>query len=395
MPEYRHSSDGRSATVPVIRGYFCLDRLGPFFGYMGAKHKMTRLLMFFLAILILAPLNMAGAEGPTPDEPVIDDAGFQQFLQQVRAEAIQKGIRAETVDIAFKDVAPIRKVVKHDRSQSEFKLTFATYRDRVISPTNIRVGKAKAKQYDDLLTQIEQRYGVQRRFILAIWGMETRYGAITGDIPLIPAIATLAYDKRRSAFFKEQLLATLKMLDRGYIDLESMKGSWAGAMGQPQFIPTSYLAYAADFDGDGKRDIWRNEGDVFASIANYLAKHGWDQDTTWGRPVRLPQGFSRTDFAAMARPSGSGCRAMRANITEAKSLAEWAALGLRRADGGPLPTGRSDLTAWLVLPDGTDSLSGPNPPAFLAYGNYKAILGYNCAHLYAATVGLLADSIND
>lgn len=351
---------------------------------------MTRLFALFLGILLLAPSAVTHAEEAAPD---IDNAGFQRFLQEIRVEAIKQGIRPETVDIAFKDVMPIRKVVKRDRAQAEFKLTFATYRNRVISPTNIRVGKAKARQYDELLTAIEQRYGVQRRFILAIWGMETRYGAITGDIPLVPAIATLAYDKRRSAFFKEQLFATLKMLDRGYIDLDVMKGSWAGAMGQPQFIPTSYLAYAADFDGDGKRDIWRNEGDVFASIANYLAKHGWDNKTTWGRAVKLPEGFSRTDFAAMARTTGSGCRAMRANITEAKSLSDWQALGVRRLDGGPLPTGRPDLTAWLVLPDGSDSLSEPNPTAFLAYGNYKAILGYNCAHLYAATVGLLADAI--
>ncbi|MEN8721629.1 MAG: lytic murein transglycosylase [Alphaproteobacteria bacterium] len=351
---------------------------------------MTRLLAFFLAIMVFAPFSPAQAQ---TDDEGIDDAGFYRFLNDVRVEAIKKGIRPETVDLAFQDAEPIRKVVRHDRSQSEFKLTFDIYRNRVISPTNIRVGKAKAREYDDLLTQIENRYGVQRRFILAIWGMETRYGAITGDIPLVPAIATLAYDKRRSAFFKEQLMATLKMLDRGYIDIDSMKGSWAGAMGQPQFIPTSYLAYAADFDGDGKRDIWRNEGDVFASIANYLAKHGWDNKTTWGRQVRLPKGFSRTDFAAIARTSGSGCRAMRANITEAKSLAQWQAMGVRNLDGSALPTGRTDLTAWLVLPDGSDSLSASNPTAFLAYGNYKAILGYNCAHLYAATVGLLADAI--
>ncbi len=351
---------------------------------------MTRVFAFFLGLMILAPLSIAQAQS---DDEGIDDAGFYRFLQEVRVEAIKKGIRAETVDLAFKDAKPIRRVVRHDRSQSEFKLTFDIYRNRVISPTNIRVGKAKAQQYDQLLTQIEERYGVQRRFILAIWGMETRYGAITGDIPLISAIATLAYDKRRSAFFKEQLMATLKMLDKGYIDIDSMKGSWAGAMGQPQFIPTSYLAYAADFDGDGKRDIWRNEGDVFASIANYLAKHGWDDNTTWGRQVTLPKGFSRTDFAAMARTSGSGCRAMRANITEAKSLAAWNAMGVRSVNGSPLPTGRPDIKAWLVLPDGSESLSESNPTAFLAYGNYKAILGYNCAHLYAATVGLLADAI--
>jgi len=370
---------------------------------------MTNIRAVFVVLsLILAAVPLAtfaqseqAKSKPVPEKtvsaedevPAIDEAGFMAFIDEVRAEALQKGIKAETLDIAFKDIHPIRKVVKHDRNQSEFKLTFDTYKNRVVTPTNIRVGKAKAKEYDALLDEIEKRYGVPRRFILAIWGMETRYGAITGNIPLIPAIATLAYDKRRSAFFKEQLFATLQMLDKGYIDVESMKGSWAGAMGQPQFIPTSYLAYADDFDGDGKRDIWRNEGDVFASIANYLAKHGWDKKKTWGRPVRLPAGFSAADFAELSSDNEKGCRAMRRNVTGDKTLADWQALGVRRINGRDLPKGRDDLTAWLILPDGPETLSDPNPNAFLIYSNYKAILGYNCAHLYAATVGLLADAI--
>ena len=201
------------------------------------------------------------------------------------------------------------------------------------------------------------------------------------NVPLVSSLATLAYDARRSKFFRKQLFDTLQMVNKGYIGSDSLFGSWAGAMGQPQFMPSSYLAFAQDFDGDGKRDIWKNEGDVFASIANYLAKHGWNENLTWGRRVQAPKSL----IASLGEPSRRAAPGCRARTSERKKLSEWQALGVRRADGTDLPT--RDLAAALVLPDGAEG------EAYIVYRNYAAIMAYNCAHLYAVTVGTLADAI--
>jgi membrane-bound lytic murein transglycosylase B len=306
---------------------------------------------------------------------------FATWLMEIREEAIRSGIRPDVVDEAFDGVKPNRRVIKRDRNQSEFKLTLSTYMDRVVTSRNVSIGRSKAAKYKDLLDRVSAKYGVQPRFILAIWGIETRYGAITADIPLISSLATLAYDARRSTFFKKQLFATLTMVNKGFIDVKSLFGSWAGAMGQPQFIPTSYLAFAQDFDGDGRRDIWTNEGDVFASIANYLAKHRWRNDQTWGRKVKIPAGLAAS-LGKPSRPAAPGCRA---RTSPEKTLMEWQRLGVRRFGGSDLPA--RNLRAALVMPD------GENRDAYLVYRNYSAIMAYNCAHLYAVTVGTLADGI--
>lgn len=308
---------------------------------------------------------------------------FQTWLQGIREEALKRGIRPDVVAEALADVKPNRRVIKRDRSQSEFKLTLSTYLRRVVTPLNVSVGRKKAAKHKALLDRVSQKYGVQPRFILAIWGIETRYGAVTADVPLISSLATLAYDARRSTFFKKQLFATLTMVNKGYIDVKSLFGSWAGAMGQPQFMPTSYLAFAQDFDGDGRRDIWKNEGDVFASIANYLAKHRWRNDQTWGRKVQLPPGLAKS----LGKPSRRAAPGCRARTSPQKSLLEWQKLGVRRVDGRDLPT--RDLKAALVLPDGAGG------DGYLVYRNYAAIMAYNCAHLYAVTVGTLADRIGE
>ena len=307
---------------------------------------------------------------------------FDTWLQGIREEALQRGIKPEVVAEALADVKPNRRVIKRDRSQAEFKLTLSTYLGRVATPHNIRVGARKALKHKALLDAVAKKYGVQSRFILAIWGIETRYGAVKADVPLISSLATLAYDARRSQFFKRQLFATLQMVNRGYIDVNSLFGSWAGAMGQPQFMPSSYLAFAQDFDGDGRRDIWKNEGDVFASIANYLAKHRWNDNQTWGRKVEIPSWLVKT-FGKPTRRAGPGCRA---RTYPQKTLAEWQELGVRRLGGRDLPV--RDLKAALVLPDGPTGKD-----AYLVYSNYSAIMAYNCAHLYAVTVGTLADRI--
>ena len=343
--------------------------------YSSMTKGTTMRLMVAILVAFLGSVPAMAANEELPE--------FGEWLKGVRAEGIERGIRAETLDRALAGVEPVRRIVERDRSQAEFKLTYQIYADRLITDTNIRVGRAKIREHRELLARIQAKYGVQPRYIVAIWGMETRYGAVKPTMPVIPAVATLAYDKRRSSFFRNELFKALEMIDRGYIDQESMMGSWAGAMGQPQFMPSSYMAYAQDFDGDGHRDIWSDEADVFASIANYLAQHGWSDDQTWGREVRLPDdpGFRAK---LPQRTDRSGCRAIDA-MTDTLRLSEWQALGVRRADGSDLPT--RDLPASLVEPEGADG------PAFLVYRNYHSILRYNCAHLYGLTVAALSDQL--
>lgn len=306
---------------------------------------------------------------------------FAEWLNGVRTEALAKGIKPAIVDEALTGVELNPRLIKRDRNQAEFKLTLDRYQKNVLTPLNIEAGRKKAAAHEELLRQVSERYGVQPRFILAIWGIETRYGAVKADVPLIQSLATLAFDRRRSSFFRSQLFAALEIADKGYMDIPHLFGSWAGAMGQPQFMPTSYLAYAADFDGDGRRDIWTNEGDVFASIANYLAKHGWRDDLTWGRPVQVPPQVARM-LGEPDRRAAPGCRA---TTHVEKSLPEWQQLGVRRIDGRDLP--ERDIPAALVRPDGDTG------DYYLVYKNYSAIMAYNCAHLYAVTVGTLADRI--
>lgn len=350
---------------------------------------MIRLLILALALMFGATAAApASAQDGSDKAPAIDAkvrAEFQVWLEGVRKEARDIGISEDVVKTALADVEPVARILERDRKQAEFTITLKRYRDRVITPANIKAGRAKGQLHKALLEAVAARYGVQPRFILAIWGIETRFGAVEATMPVIPAVATLAFDRRRSAYFREQLMATLKMLHRGYIDLPNLKGSWAGAMGQPQFMPSSYLAYAQDFDGDGRRDIWSNEGDVFASIANYLAKHGWSDDLTWGREVQASAAVKQA-AAKTYDPKRRGCRAMK-NMSSKRSLPEWAARGVKRADGGALPT--RNIPAAMVLPDGVDG------PAYLVYDSYVPILRYNCAHLYAVTVGELSDALND
>lgn len=332
-------------------------------------------------------LTAAAAQQNSTDKPAVSAADqgpdFADWLAKFKQEAIADGISPAIVEAAFVDVAPVPRIVERDRNQAEFVLTFDTYLSRVVTPTNVAVGRKKMAEHRDLLRAVGKKYGVQPRFIVAIWGIETRYGAVKPTMPVIPALATLAWDRRRSQFFRNELLQALHMLDKGYADLDKLNGSWAGAMGQPQFIPSSYMNFAQDWDGDGKRDIWDNPGDVFASIANYLARHGWSDDQTWGREVQLPDGFSGR-LALMRRTKKSGCRAID-GMTMARGLNEWQSMGVRRADGRDLPT--RDLPGSLVLADGETG------PVFMVYRNYHAILRYNCAHFYGLTVGTLSDRL--
>lgn len=294
---------------------------------------------------------------------------FPGWLMELRSEARQRGIAESTLDAAFAAVQPIDKVIELDRKQPEFTLTFADYLARTVSPARIEKGRRLMQEHAALLDRIAKRYGVQPRFIVALWGMETDYGRITGGYPVVNALATLAWDGRRSAFFRKELFDALRILDEGHIQPGKMLGSWAGAMGQCQFMPSSFVNFSADGDGDGRRDIWGNLADVFASTANYLANHGWRGDQTWGREVRLPDGF---DSALIGQD-------------KTKTLGEWSRLGVKRADGGALP--KVALQASLVQPE-----TGKGP-AFLVYDNWRAIMKWNRSTFYATAVGHLADQL--
>jgi membrane-bound lytic murein transglycosylase B len=306
---------------------------------------------------------------------------FEDWLAGVKAEAIEKGIRAETVEAAFKDVKLDEKIITADRNQPEVKLTLTTYLAQRVTKARIDRGLAKMAEHREELRAVSEKYGVQPRFIAAIWGMETNFGSFTGGKYVIEALATLAYDPRRSAFFRQQLIEALKILDEGHITVSDMKGSWAGAMGQPQFMPNSFYNFAQDFDGDGRRDIWTTPVDVFASIANYLKSNTWRADQTWGRQVTLPDDFQEK-AQKLAPTASSG--ALKYHLGQMK-LAEWNDLGVRRLNGQELPM--ADFVASLALPD------GPGGAAFLTYTNYRAILRYNPSNFYAIAVGQLADAL--
>ncbi|MFP6772833.1 MAG: lytic murein transglycosylase [Alphaproteobacteria bacterium] len=318
--------------------------------------KTARILAIFSLLFLFSPV--AGAEE------------FQTWLRDLRAEAQAKGISAAILDEALSQIKPIPRVIELDRRQPEFTLTFTQYRDRVVPRARIRTGRAKFLANRALLEEIGKKIGVQPRFIVALWGIETDFGRVTGGFKVIPALATLAYDGRRSAYFRKELLNALQILNEGHIAPKDMVGSWAGAMGQCQFMPSSFLAHAIDYDGDGRRDIWTTRQDVFASAANYLAKSGWRSDQTWGREVTLPAGFDR----AMA------------DLKVRKPIGDWQAMGVRRAGGGDLPS--RQLAASIVLPE-----KGNMSPAYMVYKNYRTTLLWNRSTYFALAVGLLADGI--
>jgi len=304
---------------------------------------------------------------------------FAEWLQGVREEALARGISPATVSAALTAVEPVAQILERDRTQAEFKETLTQYLARRVDGGAIRLGRSMAAKHAAVLEKASATYQVPPHVLVAVWGLESSFGRFSGVRPLVPTLATLAYDNRRGAMFRSQLFDALSILDAGYIDLPRLKGSWAGAMGQPQFMPSSYLKYAVDFDGDGRRDIWSSSADVFGSIANYLAVNGWLPGQIWGREVRLPVAAAALAEAAPLRTVG--CRAAK-EMTERRPLAQWQALGVRTADGDPLP--QDDVEASLLRTDAG---------AFLVYPNYEVFLSYNCAHAYAMAVARLSDRI--
>jgi membrane-bound lytic murein transglycosylase B len=313
--------------------------------------------LIFASSLLAAPLARA------------NDADFAHWLADFRRDARGHGISQHVLDQALAGVAPIPHVIELDRRQPEFTLTFDQYIAHVVPDARVARGKALLDENRELLAKVTSVYGVQPQFIVALWGIESDFGRIVGDFPVVTALATLAYDGRRSTYFRGELIDALLILEHGYIDINNLRGSWAGAMGQNQFMPSSYLRYAVDYRGDGKRDIWNDRGDVFASTANYLLHVGWNANQTWGREVRVPKGFD----------------ARLADLAVEKTVPEWNALGVRSTDGALLP--ESPSPASIVMP------AGDGGPAFIVYGNYRAILKWNKSVFFATAVGLLADRI--
>ena len=329
-----------------------------------------------LTLLFALFLFTTGRQDPEPEVP----PPFDEWRQELIAEARARGYNEELVQQTLAALEPLPQVILNDRSQAELVVGFDRYYQSRVTPQTVRQGSELARQHAAVLASIEAAYEVHRRVIVAIWGVETRYGRVTGDTPVFRALATLAWEPRRSAFFRGELFDALTMVSRGYIDTATMTGSWAGAMGQAQFMPSSYLKFAEDFDRDGRRDIWGSTPDALASIANYLKEWGWDDEFRWGREVRVtPPARARIDQET-SKPS-EGCSAMR-SMTERIPLNEWQRLGVRQANGEALP----DSTVLTSLVD-TDARS------FLVYPNYDVILRYNCAHYYALTVALLSDQI--
>jgi len=300
-----------------------------------------------------------------------DPAEFPAYVETLKTQARQQGISQQTIDSAFANVHFIDRVINSDRNQLEKKITLDDYLTRVLPAA--KIAQARIQYQDNLpaLTQASDRYGVQPQYIVALWAMESNFGKIQGKEDVFSALATLAFEGRREAFFTKELMAALKIVDSGHATSEMMKGSWAGAMGQSQFMPSSYLNYGADGNGDGKIDIWKNTDDVFASTANYLSTEGWKKGQGWGQEVKLPAGFDA---------SKTGLK-----NNQMHTASYWRQQGVTLADGSALNS--TATRAWVITPD---DLQGR---AFLVYDNFRTIMHWNRSTYFALSIGMMADAI--
>ena len=335
--------------------------------------QLPRRTLALLPLLLLAACAQAPAENlPTAPTPPLSAPlpaiSFADWRQSLRNEAVAAGIDGALFDRVFSGVTPDPAVMKADSSQPEFTRPVWEYLDGAVSASRVGRGRVLLAQHNLVLRQIEQRYGVEAPILVAIWGLESNFGNNIGSNSVIRSLATLAYEGRRQAFWRNQLLAALQILQHGDIANERMVGSWAGAMGQTQFMPTTYNEHAVDFDGDGKRDLWSSSSDALASAAHYLQSSGWKPGQTWGFEVRLPKQF---DY-------------FHADPEQRRTLAEWQALGVYPAISSK--GAAADSRATLVLP------AGHRGPAFLLLDNFRSILRYNNSTSYALAIGLLADN---
>jgi lytic murein transglycosylase len=329
------------------------------------------------AALIVATAGSAAAQ---------DDAGFQSYLAAVRGRAIAQGVSPATADAALPTLTFNPRVIELDRAQpgnpnSPTFSPFAPYRAKHVDAARIGRGQRVYRAQRDRLQRIERETGVPEEIAVAIWGHETDYGGYTGSFDLLRSLATLAYEGRRRALFEGELIAALRMIDRG-VPRERLKGSWAGATGNPQFLPSAYLRLGRDGDGDGRVDIWTSDADTLASIANYLREAGWRAGQPWGVAVNVPAGFDRSSVTN--RLVSPRCPRVFQRHSAWRTMAEWRAAGLF-PQSGVWPAG--NVLATLIEPDGEGAT------AFLITGNYRVILDYNCSNFYALSVGLLGDAV--
>ncbi len=314
--------------------------------------------VLFSAFFLITAGAALGAEGD-----------FAGWLEGVKQEAIESGISRATITAAFQDLEPLPRVIELDRRQPESTLSFAEYLKNALSSRRINLGKRLLRSHGPELEEIGERFGVPPRYLISLWGIESHYGRYTGGFSVVGALATLAYDGRRSSFFRSELMKALKIIDQGHIEPDEMTGSWAGAMGQVQFMPSSFLLFAVDHDNDGRMDIWNNIHDAMASAGNYLERAGWKPGLKWGREVKLPEGFDMS----------------LAGLEVKKNVDEWADLGVSRVDGGRLPPG-ADIVGSVLQPD-------TGGRSFLVYDNFRVLLKWNRSVYFGLAVGLLADAV--
>ncbi len=327
-----------------------------------------------LAAAWCALIGLALSPALAEDTPAMTDTepstiSLNAWIREWRASALQQGLSAEVFDAATSDLSYLPDVVRRDRNQNEFTKTIWDYLDTAVSDDRVSAGLDALAKHAGLLDRIEATYGVEKEVVVAIWGLESAYGAVRGDVRTLDALATLTFDGRRAGFFQSQLLAALQILQSGDTTADRMVGSWAGAMGHTQFMPTSYQTFAVDFTGDGKSDIWGDDPtDALASTAAYLAKNGWTKGQLWGLEVRLPDGFDYGQTGEQVK----------------RTVAEWQALGVQPWAGGALP---DHGMASVLLP------GGARGAAFLIFSNFQVIETYNTADAYVIAVGHLADRI--
>ena len=319
-----------------------------------AKFQSLLFILFFL----LAIPNLAYSKN-----------NFSIFLDEIASEASSLGISKKVINDFKKSTVFIPKVIKYDKSQPEFKLTLDEYLKRVVTPLKIKNANKKYKENKEILIKVGNFYGVQPRFIVALWGIETDFGRLTGGFPVISSLSTLAFEGRRHDYFKKELLNALKIIDKGHISLKKMTGSWAGAMGQCQFMPSSFLNYASDWDKNGTKDIWNSKGDVFASAANYLKKVGWSNKTTWGRKVNI------SNYKIKHKKN------------KILYLDDWSNLGVLKNNKNKLPSNK--LKARLIIPDNYGQYG------YLVYNNFENLLNWNRSNYFAIAVGKLSDNIKE